>query len=263
MSPFLSMCGVPGILWWTDYSPRNIAARARMERRMTLKVWISFVSVLALCGAAFAQPVAPKQPRTIDTLPSVIPIFPLEDATLFPRAANPFHIFEPRYRTMVADALKGDRIIGMVTLKPGFEADYEGRPPIHEIGCVGFITDVEELPGGEFNILLRGVVKFRVIGEDQSRPYRLAKISVMAEPLDAGQRDALHTQRQRLETLVTRPGTAFGIPPEIPDEEVIDALSQYAPIDPGERQALLELQGPLARSQRLIGLLESRSQPAR
>src|SRR5262245_34088261 len=150
MSPFLSRCGVPGILWWTNYSRRTIAARPRMDRRVTRTCWISFVSVLALCGAALAQPVAPTQPRTIDALPSVMPIFPLADATLFPQAANLFHIFEPRYRAMVADALTGDRVIGMVTLKPGFEANYDGRPAIHAIGCAGVIEDFEELPDGRF-----------------------------------------------------------------------------------------------------------------
>ena len=70
-------------------------------------------------------------------LPSVIPIFPLEVPTLFPGVSRPLYIFEPRYRAMVADALKGDRIIGMTTLKPGFEANYAGRPPIYEVGCAG------------------------------------------------------------------------------------------------------------------------------
>jgi Lon protease-like protein len=226
-----------------------------MERRVTLKGWMSFVGVLALCGAAFAQPLAPKQPRTIDTLPSVIPIFPLEDATLFPKAANVFHIFEPRYRAMVADALKGDRIIGMVTLKPGFEADYEGRPAIHAIGCAGVIEDFEELPDGRFNILLRGLTRFRVVSEDQSRSYRLARVEAIADTLDDNEKDALHTQRQRLEQLVTKPGSASAIPPDISDEEVVNTLAIRLPVDPGERQGLLEVDRLLLRSQALVDLL--------
>src|SRR5918999_1269127 len=109
------------------------------------------------------------------TLPPVIPIFPLEPPMLFPGVSRPLYIFEGRYRTMVADALKGDRIIGMVTLQPGYEANYRGRPPIYEIGCAGVITEVEELAGGRYNIVLRGVVKFRVTGEDESRSYRLPR----------------------------------------------------------------------------------------
>ena len=64
-------------------------------------------------------------------LPPTIPIFPLPNAVLFPNVFLPLHIFEPRYREMVADALQGDRIIGMVLLRPGWEADYDGRPAIY------------------------------------------------------------------------------------------------------------------------------------
>lgn len=90
--------------------------------------------MIGLCcapGAVFAQSAVPPAPSGVHALPSVIPIFPLEDAMLFPDVSHPLHIFESRYRAMVADALKGDRIIGMVTLKPGYEANYEGRPKIY------------------------------------------------------------------------------------------------------------------------------------
>ena len=66
-----------------------------------------------------------------DMLPPTIPIFPLPNVVLFPNVFLPLHIFEPRYRAMVADALKGDRMIGMVLLRPGWEGDYEGRPPVY------------------------------------------------------------------------------------------------------------------------------------
>ena len=100
-------------------------------------------------------------------LPATIPIFPLPNVVLFPNVFLPLHIFEPRYRAMVADALAGDRIIGMVLLQPGFEADYEGRPPVYPVGCAGVITHSEPLPDGRFNIVLRGLEKFRITGEDE------------------------------------------------------------------------------------------------
>ena len=90
-------------------------------------------------------------------LPPTIPIFPLPNAVLFPNVFLPLHIFEPRYREMVADALQGDRIIGMVLLRPGWEPDYDGRPAIYPIGCAGVITNAERLPDGRFNIVLRGM----------------------------------------------------------------------------------------------------------
>src|SRR4051812_18480152 len=133
--------------------------------------WKRVVFAMVIAGAFSAGGLVlaqsgpqPKVPGA-GTLPPVIPIFPLEDALLFPGIARPLYIFEPRYRAMVADALKGDRIIGMTTLKPGYEANYQGRPPIYSIGCAGVITDVEELSGGRYKIVLRGIVKFRVTGE--------------------------------------------------------------------------------------------------
>jgi hypothetical protein len=231
-----------------------------MEKRVQPKrlLWgISIIVLFAGCGAAWAQPAAPNQTASAKALPAVIPIFPLEDAMLFPNASRPLHIFEPRYRAMVADALKGDRIIGMVTLRPGYEDNYEGRPPIYAIGCAGVITDFEELPNGEFNIVLRGLVKFRVASEDQSRLYRLARVDAMPERSDNAQKVALRKQRQRLELIVITRGSATGIPPDIPDEEVVDALAQYVPLDPPDRQALLEREGALARAQAVIDLLES------
>src|SRR5689334_20327607 len=98
-----------------------------------------------------------------------IPLFPLPEVVLFPNVERPLVIYEPRYREMVADALKGDRTIGMVRLRPGFEKDYEGRPPIDAIGCAGVIQGSEQLPDGRYIILLRGVSTFRVLGEDQRK----------------------------------------------------------------------------------------------
>src|SRR5258707_5877541 len=114
-------------------------------------------------------------------LPPSIPLFPLPNVVLFPNVFLPLHIFEPRYREMVADALKGDRIIGMVLLRPGFEADYEGRPPVYPIGCAGVITNVEELPDGRYLIELQGLTKFRITGEDQRLRYRLARVEGIPE----------------------------------------------------------------------------------
>lgn len=223
----------------------------------------AFLILAVLCGVLMMQSPALAQAPTADKLPATIPLFPLEDAALFPHGARPFHIFEPRYRAMVADALKGDRVIGMVTLQPGFEANYDGRPAIYGVGCAGYIEEAEELPDGRYNILLRGVVKFRVNGEDQSRAYRLAKVTAIPEPVTDDQKAALRKQRQRIETLLTMPGADPAIPPDVTDEEVIDAVSQYVPLNPSERQALLEQEGIVARGQALIELLEARPKSVR
>ena len=231
-----------------------------MEKRMPcrrLACAIGIASLLSAGGIVRAQSPPPDKAPSADKLPPVIPIFPLEVTMLFPGVSRPLYIFEPRYRTMVAEALKGDRIIGMTTLKPGYEANYGGRPPIYAIGCAGVITDVEELSGGRFNIVLRGLVKFRVTGEDESRPYRLARVDAMPEVADEAEKAALRKQRERLEALVTR-GSDSKVPPEISDEELVNMLAQYVPLDGAERQALLELNSVLSRSQALIDLIESK-----
>lgn len=210
-------------------------------------------------GSILAQSALPPATAGAEKLPAAIPIFPLEDAMLFPDVSRPLHIFEPRYRAMVADALAGNRIIGMVTLRPGYEPNYEGRPPIYPIGCAGEITDVERLPDGRYNIVLRGLVKFRVVDEDQSQLYRLARVDAMPEAPNEGEKESLHKQRHHLEALVTDPGSDRRVPPEIPDVEVINAIAGHVPLAAGERQALLEAQGVVARSQKLIELLERKA----
>jgi hypothetical protein len=209
--------------------------------------------LLVIAGVLCASSTSSAQ----TTLPSTIPIFPLEVTMIFPGVSRPLHIFEPRYRAMIADALKGDRIIGMATLKPGFEADYAGRPPIYEIGCAGIITDVEELPGGRFNIVLRGLVTFRIASEDDSRAYRVARVEALPEVLDEADRAALHKQRLRLEALVTR-GSNTKIPPETTDEALVNWLAQYMHMTHAQRQHLLELNNVLLRARALIELIEAK-----
>jgi len=163
-------------------------------------------------------------------IPPTIPIFPLPNVVLFPKVLLPLHVFEPRYRAMVEDALAGDRVIGMVLLRPGFEKDYEGRPPVYPVGCAGAITHAERLDDGRFNIVVRGSGKFRITAEDESRAYRLARIEMLPELADAAEPAALD-QRQRLlallKNVLERMGSEARIPPELPDEVVAATQAKY------------------------------------
>lgn len=196
-------------------------------------------------------------------LPPIIPIFPLPNAVLFPNVFLPLHIFEPRYRAMVADALSGDRIIGMVLLQPGYEANYDGRPPIYPIGCAGVISHSEMLRDGRYNIVLRGIEKFRVTGEDHSEVYRLASIEAVPELIVESDRELIREDRRKLEALlaaaIERGGADPKFPPAVPDEDLVNALAQYIQLEPLERQALLERDGILARCRGLIELLEMKT----
>ncbi len=199
-------------------------------------------------------------------LPPTIPIFPLPNVVLFPNVFLPLHIFEPRYRQMVEDALNGDRIIGMVLLRRGWEEDYEGRPPVYPIGCAGVITHAERLPDGRFHIVLRGMEKFRIDGEDSAQAYRLATVVAVPEPSAESVRVEMRGERRRLEMLLVpqpegQPDAK--VPSSMPDEDLVNALAQYLEFDPVEKQALLERDGLLARCRSLIDLLEIKVLAAR
>jgi Lon protease-like protein len=200
-------------------------------------------------------------------LPSSLPLFPLPNVVLFPGVFLPLHIFEPRYRVMIEDALAGDRMIGMALLKPGFEAEYEGRPPIYAVGCMGLITHAERLPDGRFNIVLQGVERFRVRDENDSRVYRLGIIERLGgdtpTPSDAA---TLRARRDRIEhllvPLVERAGAELSVPPSMADADVVHALAQYLDLAPLEKQALLECETLLARAGALADLLEMKAMMA-
>ena len=197
--------------------------------------------------------------------PSSLPIFPLPTVVLFPNVFLPLHIFEPRYRQMVADALAGERLIGMVLLRPGPEMEDEGTPPVYSTGCTGLITHVERMDDGRFNLVLRGLDKFTILGEEDraiGQAYRRALITPIDEMLVAGDRDLLKDARHKLESLLVPlfDGTMESrLPHNMPDDDLINALAQYLDFEPLEKQALLERPGPLARCLAMVELLEMKA----
>jgi uncharacterized protein len=193
----------------------------------------------------------------------LLPIFPLPNVVLFPQVFLPLRIFEPRYRSMVADALAGDRMIGMALLRPGWEATYEERPPIYKIGCSGVISHCEKLPDGRYNIVLRGLERFEIEREDHARPYRRAEIRPLPEsPLNARDEAVIGRHRHRLESLLapivsSASGESIRAA-AMNSADLVNALSQYLDFEPLEKQALLERNCLLTRAEALIELLEMR-----
>ncbi|MBZ5556725.1 MAG: LON peptidase substrate-binding domain-containing protein [Acidobacteriia bacterium] len=198
----------------------------------------------------------------------LLPLFPLPNVVLFPNVFLALHIFEPRYRELVADALSADRMIGMVLLRPGWEAEYEGRPPVFDVGCSGVITHVERHTDGRYNIVLRGLDKFRILSEDDSRSYRRASVDLLPEPaLAPPEREAVRRQRARLESLLG-PGSESGgvearTPQAMSDDDLVNALAQYLDFEPLEKQALLERPCLRTRAASLVELLEMKIITAR
>ena len=191
----------------------------------------------------------------------LLPLFPLPNVVLFPNVFLPLHIFEARYREMVADAIAGDRMIGMVLLRPGWEHDYEGRPAVYQIGSSGVITHFERLSDGRYNIILRGLERFRVLEEDSSRIYRRAIVERLADGvIGSDDRTVIRRLRAKLEALlaptVAKAGADVINASAMGDEDLINALAQYLDLEPLEKQALLERHCLRSRTESLVELLE-------
>jgi Lon protease-like protein len=132
-----------------------------------------------------------------------LPIFPLPSSALIPGGHLPLHIFEPRYRQMMADVLAGDRVLGVALLAPGWESEYQGRPPTYSIIGAGYVQAAERLPDGRYNILVHGVRRVRVIEEhDPIRSYRVVRAEPVADIVQPGERLLLEAQSQTLRQLV-------------------------------------------------------------
>jgi Lon protease-like protein len=110
-------------------------------------------------------------------------IFPLPNVTLFPGALLPLHVFEPRYREMLRDALARRGVLAIARLKPGFEPDYEGRPPVFDVCGVGGVESWSEREDGRFDIALRGLARARIVSElSPVRAFRQVRAERIREP---------------------------------------------------------------------------------
>lgn len=190
-------------------------------------------------------------------LPPLLPLFPLPNVVLFPRMPLPLHVFEPRYRQMVADTLDGHRAIGMVLLKPGWEADYYGRPPVYPVGCAGLIERCERFEDGRYNILLKGVARFRFDVEQPGFPYRLAQARYAGDAM--GELTALDGLRDRVAGALQRIGHAESLLEargRLPHDVFVNAACQALDLSPVEKQSLLDCDTISSRYARLLEILD-------
>lgn len=129
-----------------------------------------------------------------------VPIFPLPEVVFFPETVLPLHVFEPRYRQMVADCLAADGWMAVVMLRAGWEKDYQGRPPVQTIAGVGEIIQAEMLADGRYNILLHGRSRIRILAEEppEGRLYRVVRAERLEEE---GPKADDRTFRARLQEL--------------------------------------------------------------
>ena len=198
--------------------------------------------------------------RTLDT--ARLSVFPLPGALLFPKMHLPLHIFEPRYRALISDAMARDRRIGMVQPRPcGFgKGGDTAAPALFDLGCVGRIAEVEAMDDGRYNVVLEGVALFRILRElDVTTLFR----QVEAELIPAGADETLSLgARASLEMESRRFAEAHGYQVDwdavgrLDDESLVNGIAQIAPFDVAAKQALLEAPGIASRADLIVQLMQ-------
>ena len=196
----------------------------------------------------------------------IMPLFPLPSTVFYPGTPLPLHIFEPRYRQMTFDALEGERKIGMVLLKPDWEASYFGRPKIFSIGCVGSIEKEIRHPDGKYNFTLVGLRRFRILKEVDGKPYRRAEVDLLEEQNEQGIGEEPNATR---DGLVERYREFISLIPENsslkqePDWNLGDQLSQFVDrfayrldLSLEQKQTFLEEQDVIHRAEFLHSFLK-------
>lgn len=178
------------------------------------------------------------------------PLFPLPNVVHFPHTWLPLHIFEPRYRTLVEDALEGDRLIAMALLRPNWESSYATKfAELHPVVCLGRIAVEERLPDGRFNLALRGLCRARIESEiESSQPYRTAELTLLPDFYPSGQTiDRVHRQRELLAGAVELLPELQSelllhqlVEADIPLGALCDVLAHSLGLKPDDAQMLLE-----------------------
>lgn len=184
-----------------------------------------------------------------------LPVFPLTGAVLFPGMQLPLHIFEPRYRAMVGDALIRDRLIGMIQPQRP-----EDGAPLYSVGCIGRIGEIQAMDDGRYNLILEGTTRFRVVRElDSATAYRQVEADIWTEDEDA---TLSHAQRGGFEREARAFADAQGYSVDwdsverLDDRSLINGVSQIAPFDPASKQALLEAEALADRCELLVQLMQ-------
>lgn len=182
-------------------------------------------------------------------------IFPLTGAVLFPGLQLPLHIFEPRYRALVGDALVRDRRIGMI--QPQRPVD---GAPLYSIGCVGRIGEIEAMDDGRYNLILEGQSRFRVLHEmDVATAFRQVDAELIEddedETLSFAQRGGFEREAREFAD-----NQGYSVDWEsverLDDQSLINGVSQIAPFDPASKQALLEAGSLTERCELLVQLMQ-------
>jgi len=197
--------------------------------------------------------IEPRQP---------VPVFPLPNVVLFPHAVVPLHVFELRYRTMVRDALSGERMIALALLKPGWERDYHGSPEFHALACLARFEEVEWLPDDCYDLKLLGLARVRLGSPVREYPYRAVRVEVLAEPPYTEDDPVVAAERHALVDLHRRLAGSSGDAGTLPFVALVNGVCMTAPLEAEERLALLAIDSVIERAHRVRELTLQRLRSA-
>ncbi len=197
----------------------------------------------------------------VDTTYDALPVFPLPNFVIFPQTMTRLHIFEPRYRLMASEALATQRLIVLVGLKQGWEADYYGSPPVHEIGSLCKIVNEERLEDGRHNLFVHCVARVELTTLHRLLPYRTASVTVRPDtPADT---ERLTEASDRLLSVVRGLMVKLGenatllanvLASTKKPVILVNRLAAALVPDPADRQGLLEMTDPVLRAEKLCDL---------
>ena len=195
-------------------------------------------------------------------LPAQIPVFPLSGALLLPHGKLPLHIFEPRYKALVEDALADQRLFGMIQSDPGMPEGPDG-PGLFRVGCLGRLSSFSETGDGRYLIALAGLIRFRVRAEVEGRRgYRRVLADFAGYESDLAPPPETLPQRAKLLSSLRSYFTANGFDANwsaiegMGDNDLVVTLCMVCPFEPVEKQALLEAGDSPARADTLVTLLQ-------
>lgn len=189
-----------------------------------------------------------------------LPIFPLPNVVFFPRTVLPLHIFEPRYKQMVADALEGNRQIGMALLQPGWESRQDESPEVFDTGGMGLITQYKDLEEGRYNILLSGRHRYRIMEFIRETPYRVARVRLLQEVMPSSQEmNEISTELVRGFRELNEANTQPGLEPDVIEKldfpTLVNSVCSSLNLSVYDQQQLLEMNSLKVRATTLLGIL--------
>lgn len=200
------------------------------------------------------------------TIINDVPIFPLPNLVFFPKTFLPLHIFEPRYRKMVEDALQDKNLIAMALLKEGWEHDYFGAPEVYDIACVGKIQQTEKQHDGKYNIMLYGMTRVRILKFVREKPYRVARVKYLRDTNFDPDRFDERKEADAFIRLIRRYLKQMGV--EHLDEllklkshsleSIVNQIASIMDFSSSQKQAILEMDSLEARYDEIKRLLNER-----